>query len=245
MFRAMTLNLNYLGTRHGAWPRRRPLVVQAIRELGPDVVALQAVWRTAGGDSQADELARELPGYYVVFEPAMEEEQGAKGLAFLARTPLEHIATRALTRRPGIEDPDRRIVLRARVRSGGGEAVTLYNVHLSWVREQAADNVREALSFVNDATTGALLLGDFNLSPDSPLHERLRASGWTDAWTALRGDDPGFTFEADRPSQRIDYVYANASLAGRLRAVELVARGGADAPRLSDHLGIVASFDLA
>jgi endonuclease/exonuclease/phosphatase family metal-dependent hydrolase len=239
MFRAITLNLNYLGTRHGSWPERRPLVIDALRAIQPDVIALQAVWRTVGGDSQADELAREVPGYeYVAFQPAVEDAQGCKGLALLTREPLREIETRTLGLRAGTEDPDRRIVLRAHV---GG--LCLHNVHFSWVPEQVADNVREALPFLS-AKGPALVLGDFNLPPVDPLHARFRDAGWIDAWGALRPADPGYTFEADAPSMRIDYVYVNGSLSARLRAVELVGAGRPAPPRLSDHLGLVVELEL-
>lgn len=239
MFRAFTLNLSYLGTRHGAWPARRALVVDALRALQPDVIALQAVWRTVAGDSQADEIAREVPGYpSVAFEPAMEDGLGAKGLALLAREPFRHLESRRLGWRAGTEDPDRRVVQRARI-----ERVALNNVHFSWVKEQAADNVREALPLLN-AREPALVLGDFNFTPDDPLHERFREAGWVDAWQALRDDEPGYTFEADAPTVRIDYVYASAPLAGRLRRIELVGGGRAQPPRMSDHLGLLVELDL-
>jgi len=239
MFRAVTLNLSYLGTRHGPWPARRALVIDALRALQPDVVALQAVWRTVAGDSQADELAREVPGYeYVAFEPAAENVQGSKGLALLSRRALTQIEPRMLGLRAGTEDPDRRIVLRAHA----GD-LCLYNVHFSWVPEQVADNVREALPFLR-VRGPALVLGDFNLTPEDPLHARFLEEGWTDAWQALRPRDPGYTFESDAPSMRIDYVYVNEPLAARLRAIDLVGGGRATPPRLSDHLGVVVDLDL-
>lgn len=239
MFRAITLNINSLGTRHGPWPARRSLVVEALRALQPDVVALQAVWRTVAGDSQADELAREVPGYEsVAYEPATDGPQGNKGLALLARQPLEQIETRTLGLRAGTEDTDRRIVLRAHF---GG--LCLHNVHFSWVPEQVADNIREALPFLSTREP-ALVLGDFNLPPDDPLHTRFREAGWVDAWQALRPRDPGYTFESDAPSMRIDYAYVSESLAPRLRTIDIVGGGRAAAPRLSDHLGLVVELDL-
>lgn len=240
MFRAFTLNLSYLGARHGPWPARRALVVEALRALQPDVVALQAVWRTVAGDSQADEIAREVPGFEsVAFEPVMEEAQGAKGLAVLAREPFVHLEARRLGSRAGTEDPDRRLVLRARI-----PRLSLHNVHFSWVREQAAENVREALPLLNPREP-ALVLGDFNFTPDDPLHERFREAGWIDAWQALRPHDPGYTFESDAPTMRIDYVYASPPLADRLRAIDLVGGDRGQPPRLSDHLGLVVDLNVS
>ena len=52
---------------------------------------------------------------------------------------------------------------------------------------------------------------------------------------------PGFTFEADRPAARIDYVWADPRLASRACAIRVV--GAAPGPiRISDHLARLAEF---
>lgn len=164
MFRVMTLNLNYDGARHGSWPERRALVAAQIRRFNPHLVALQAVWRPARADNQAEELAHELPGHvHVWFEPAMEEPSGAaKG----------------------------------------------------------------------------------NQTPEHELRARLREAGWVDAWPWLRGAEPGLTYEAGQLQSRIDYAYANSRLSGRLAEIDTVGEEYTSVPRLSDHLGLVATLTL-
>jgi endonuclease/exonuclease/phosphatase family metal-dependent hydrolase len=53
----------------------------------------------------------------------------------------------------------------------------------------------------------------------------------------LRGDEPGFTFRADRPRIRIDYVLVTPDL--DQRGIELVDVGSA-----SDHHAVVADLGL-
>lgn len=253
MFRVMTLNLNYDGARHGPWPERRALVLAEIRRWQPDLVAFQAVWQPSADDNQAEQLARELPGYvHVWFEPVMPQANAAaKGMAFLGRVPFERRGTRALTHRGGTDDADRRVLLRAHCAahatpvSLGVDGIDFYNAHFSWVDAQARDNIHDALPFLNETQAPALLLGDFNQTPDKPLHAALREAGWVDAWSWLRGSEAGYTYESDRPQTRIDFVYANARLSGRLAEIHLVGEPGAEPPRLSDHLGLVVTLTVA
>ena len=176
------------------------------------------------------------------FFPTPEPGGAAKGMAFVGRVPFERRGTRPLTHRSGTDDPDRRTVLRVHCAASGG--MECYNAHFSWVEEQARDNIREALPFLNDARAPALLLGDFNQPPERELHTRLREAGWVDAWSWLRGAEAGYTYEANRPRSRIDFAYANARLAGRLAEIHVIGEAYRDPPRLSDHLGLVVTLTL-
>lgn len=250
MFRVMTLNLNYEVARHGPWPERRALVVLEIRRWQPDLVALQAVRQAPGGDNQVEQLSRELPGYvHAWFEPMMiEADGGARGMAFLGRVPFERRGTHPLTYRAGTEDGDRRALLRVHCAASatgaslGPGGMEFYNAHFSWVEAQARDNIRDALPFLGGTRVPALLLGDFNQPPGRPLHETLRKAGWVDAWSWLRGEEAGYTYEADRPQSRIDFAYANAHLSGRLVQIHVVGEAYRQPPRLSDHLGIIVTL---
>ena len=89
----------------------------------------------------------------------------------------------------------------------------------------------------------AVLLGDFNMTPDAPEYALLTAPGeggaepaFVDAWPAAgNGESPGFTriYPPGRPGmrdQRIDYCFLCPALAAQLRAcrVDAAAEG-------SDH----------
>jgi endonuclease/exonuclease/phosphatase family metal-dependent hydrolase len=245
MTRILTLNLNAYGERHGPWSERRPQIVAALREARPDVIALQAVAcdpARADGHDQARQLARELDGYVSVYHTAERDEDGRElGIGFLSRRPV--LATRAypLSRRGG-EDPFRRVLLRLSVDAPGGP-LQLFNAHVSWVGEQARDNLEEALPHILGAEGRVVVLGDFNQTPESEAAERLREVGLVDAWSLLHPDDPGFTFyEGDGLSKRIDYVWLESSLAPRLRAARLVL-DEPGARRASDHAGLLVELD--
>jgi endonuclease/exonuclease/phosphatase family metal-dependent hydrolase len=245
MLKVMTLNLNYDIARHGPWPARRDLIAAAIGAADADVVALQAVRRdpeTEAGLDQAAQLARLLPEYqYVYFQTAEPDDGGpAKGSAFLSRLPLAQTDCLGLYLRPGLEDMNHRALLRVQV-DVDGRPWQIFNAHYSWVVPQTRDNLGESLPYLESFSGPALLVGDMNTLPDSDVWEPLRAAGWQDVWAKLCPEQPGYTFESDRPYMRIDYAWANPAAAQHVQAIDVVARE-ADGVRLSDHLGLVITL---
>jgi endonuclease/exonuclease/phosphatase family metal-dependent hydrolase len=208
---------------------------------------LQAVARDPsvdGGLNQAMQLARNLTGYEVVYHRAAQHEDGREdGLAFLSRRPALAIHAFHLSRRDGGEDPQQRVLLHGSFEVPGGE-LQVFNGHFSWVKEQANDNIAEALPHLLAAPQGpVVLVGDFNQTPDSQPLARLREAGLVDAWSTLHPDAPGFSFhEHGALSRRIDYVLLDLAAAQRLRAAWLML----DEPgmrRASDHAALLVDFD--
>lgn len=92
MLKIMTLNLNYYGEKYGNWKARRSLILDQIKESGPDLIAFQAVKKERNlfdDDDQATQIAR-LAGYpTVIFQAAVEYGDGiAEGSAILSHYPL-------------------------------------------------------------------------------------------------------------------------------------------------------------
>lgn len=243
MFKLMTLNINQYGDKHGVWEARRTRILHAIAAAEPDVIALQAVRRDparAQGQDQAAQLASCLAGYtYVYFQPAHFHGDGKiDGGAFLARLPFEEVRHHPLPFIDNPEDESQRVLVCARVDTPVGEC-WIANGHFSWVPTVNDANVRTTLDHLAALRGLRLLVGDFNAMPDSSGMRRLAINGWEDAWARLRPGEPGFTFEAHAPVQRIDYVWADAAAAARLQKIEAFGAGEA---RLSDHLGLVATL---
>jgi endonuclease/exonuclease/phosphatase family metal-dependent hydrolase len=194
-----------------------------IRDSGADVVGLQEVdvhW-DARSDfrDEATDLARALH-MWVFFAPIYDlppnnagEPRRQYGVAVLSRHPIVHTENHDITRlstqepnpvpkpAPGFAEA---VVL---VR---GVPVHVYATHLDYrpdpqVRQmQVADTLR--IMGEDPRGSAQLLLGDFNAKPDAPELAPL----WTvvhDAWT---GADPGLTYPAEAPAQRIDYVTGSA-----------------------------------
>ena len=247
MFKLMTLNINYYGAKFGPWNARKELIASAIDELQPDLVVLQAVRRDSqleAGRDQARQIADLLADYSSVhFAPSAHYDDGREeGGAVLARSTIESAEIHPLTYEPNPEDFNERALLVARARVDG-DPMAVVNAHFSWVPAINRRNVDEALALLERLDAPAILAGDLNAPPDSAGMRRLREGGWIDAWDALRGGDAGYTFEADAPQQRIDYIWLHPQLAPRLRAIDVVAGRGNNGTRLSDHNGLIATFE--
>ncbi len=244
--RVMTLNINGYGVKHGPWRLRRELIARAVETARPDVVAFQAVKLEPALEEadQASQIARMVPECgFAVLEPAAVGPAGAaEGQAFLSRRPPEETASLRLSVVRGDEDRTSRLVFRG-LFLAGAERVSVFNAHFSWIDRQNERNIREAVAFLGAFRGPALLAGDFNAPPGSKGLAALASAGWTDLWAALKPRDPGFTFEADRPDRRIDYVWASPELKAAARSIDVVsAPANSEGARLSDHLGLVAEI---
>ncbi|WP_034388766.1 endonuclease/exonuclease/phosphatase family protein [Deinococcus sp. YIM 77859] len=241
----LTLNLMGYAEKHGVWAKRRGLIERALADTQPDIIALQAVALDPAQhpDDQASQLAASL-GYQAVFVAAQTHADGRQdGLAFLTRGPLPETRRFDLSLRPGLEDTSRRVMIGGRFATPQGP-LDVFNAHFSWVPEQQEDNVREALSALEGtAGAAAVLVGDFNMQPDSPYLGGLREAEWIDAWALLHPQEQGFTFVEDRvPSIRIDYVWTRGM---RARELTVVLAEGEGAARASDHAGLLARLERA
>jgi endonuclease/exonuclease/phosphatase family metal-dependent hydrolase len=246
MLKIMTLNLNYMIDKHGPWPARRELITRAISRSAADVVALQAVKRPDRNlPDQACELAGALDEYpYSYFQAADIQGDGAAlGSGFMARIPLSVSGSLRLSNSPADEDPTPRLVMHTELQTEQGP-LHLFNCHFSWIPEQTGRNILETLGYANACSGARILVGDFNARPDSDALGMLYQAGWLDVWKKTRPAEDGFTFEADRPTSRIDYVLASAELREAIEGIDLIGSQRDDV-RLSDHLGLVATLRLS
>jgi endonuclease/exonuclease/phosphatase family metal-dependent hydrolase len=248
MIKIMTLNLNYYVDKHGPWPARKQLIKDAISQANPDIIAFQAVAKDPGqenGTDQVRQLSQLLSDYsHHVFQAATTYDNGREeGMAILSRFKISDFTFTRLSLREGTDDQSKRILLRAKFELPSGPFY-LFNGHFSWVYEQAQDNINEALPVINDVNGPALLVGDFNTTPDVDLLDNLRKNGWEDVWNKLHPGEDGFTYESINPSIRIDYAWANAQLKDKVTAIDIVQKEQNREVRLSDHLGLVTTLSL-
>ncbi|MGQ0662451.1 MAG: endonuclease/exonuclease/phosphatase family protein [Pseudomonadota bacterium] len=98
----------------------------------------------------------------------------------------------------------------------------------------------------------AILMGDFNLPPDSPLYARIcgplspehgrmnNLEGFVDAWVAAgHGEPTGITWPDASGGMRIDYCFVSAALAPLVRRAWIDAEAAG-----SDHQPIWTEIDL-
>lgn len=219
----------------------------AIRASGADLVGLQEVdvhWAERSGFAdEATELGTRLhmavrfariyrlPG--VAGAPMREF-----GVALLSRFPITRFSDDTLTRlstqeenpvptpTPGLLDAEVDV---------HGVTVRVFDTHLDYrrdprVREQ---QVREMVRFIDGSTMPTVVFGDMNATPDAPELQPLLGR-LHDAWTSGRG--PGFTYPAEAPNERIDYILVTPQFRVRDASVP--------ATQASDHRPVVADLEL-
>lgn len=220
--RVMTWNLWW---RFGEWEQRRHAIVDTIRAVNPDVLCLQEVWATAGGDGMATMLSDDLGYHSTSTTPIGRHDVGFTN-AVLSRWPTSRIADDALPRVDG--SPGHRRIVAASVATPWGPW-PIASTHLdhrfddSAARQVQCRRLLElASTWRGEPTTDLPVIvgADINAVPDSTEVRMLtgREPGnagivFSDAWEQA-GDGPGPTWcrenpntaDSAWPNRRIDYV---------------------------------------
>ena len=144
----------------------------------------------------------------------------------------------------------------------GGRAYTIASTHLEsgaapglpQLRALQAAELAQSLA----GAANAIVMGDLNDVPGSPMHQVLAGAGFTDLWADLRPGVVGFTCchlpdlsnQTEAFDERIDYVFARIA-SGAPRPGRILRIGEVPADRVagpeypiwpSDHAGLVASL---
>lgn len=190
----MTYNLRYASPNPpNAWPQRRPLVLEQIQRIAPDVMGTQE-----GVYSQLKDLAADLPEFDWI---GLGREGGSRGefmAVFYRKARLEPLAydhfwlsdTPEVMNSSTWGNSNRRMVtwVKFRDRKTGGDFFLL-NTHFDHqiqpAREKSAELVRARVAALN-TTLPVVLMGDFNAAAGAnKAYEILTAEKFfTDAWLA-------------------------------------------------------------
>lgn len=221
----------------------------AIRASAADVVALQEVdvhWAERSNFADQASVLGEQLGMQVRFAriyhlPGASATSPARefGVALLSKFPIvrwsNDTLTRLSTQEPNPVPAPMPGLLDATI-DVHGTLVRVFNTHLDYrsdprVRQQ---QVSEMLARIHEASEPTIVFGDMNAKPEAPelqpLLRRLR-----DAWPGV-GVGPGFTYPADAPSERIDYVLVSPHFRVRSASVVLT--------EASDHRPVVVDLKL-
>lgn len=219
-----------------------------IRESEADIIGLQEVDVHWGSRSHwIDEVqylaeALEMQAYFAPIydmDPAESDQPRRQfGLAVLSKYPIleahNHEITRLSTQEPNPEPKLTPGFLEALVHVDGAR-VWFYVTHLDYrgdptVREMQVADMQQIMS----NRYNRILVGDLNAKPDASELQPLFDT-FTDTWTAA-GDGDGFTFPADTPDRRIDYILAESDLGVQAARVE--------PSQASDHLLVTGTVTL-
>jgi endonuclease/exonuclease/phosphatase family metal-dependent hydrolase len=263
--RVATLNI---WNRFGPWEQRLASIRAGVGAIAPDLFGLQEVVRLdpGEGDSLDQSVAiAEGFGYCVAYGRARDERW--YGNAALSRWP---IARSHVFELPRAGTDERRTLLHADIESPYG-CIPFFVTHLNWKFEEG--HVREAQvreiahrveSLARPDALPAILVGDFNASPDADEIRFLRGLTslgggrrvyFEDAFDAAGDGSRGFTYARRNPfaaplrepDRRIDYVFIRGR-DERFRCEPIEARVCFDEPIdgtfPSDHFGVVAVLSV-
>lgn len=239
--RVVTLNLR---CQADDWPARRPLVVRALVELAPDLVAFQEDCAVPGQDKQSVEIRSQLAmaldqGYELITATTHQGEHDGQtydeGIALMSRLPIVTVAILDL---PYAVFP--RKALRAEIEING-QPIFFYGTHFDYSSNAGDARVAAAEAILTDLSgRPGIVVGDLNATPTSS-EVGVLAAALTDAWAEV-GSGAGLTMPANHPTRRIDYIFVSAG-AGTVTSVGLIDESEGST-MLSDHLGVSALLSL-
>lgn len=254
----MAYNLRFASLQGpNAWPDRRPLMSDCLRELMPDLIGTQE-----GVYHQLKNLAADLPEYAWI---GLGRDGGSRGefmAVFYRRErfePLEYdhfwlSDTPEVIGSTTWGNSNRRMVTWVRFQDRvTNQEFYFMNTHfdhqIQEAREKSAQLIRERVAKLNPELP-VILVGDFNaVAGANPAYDTLVGDGYfADTWETAaerKGDPTVNTFNGFRPavreSKRIDWILTRGEVQTSATQIIECARDG---QYPSDHFPVVAWMRL-
>lgn len=210
-------------------------IAGVINREKPDLVGLQEVDRGVKRTEGKDEIAElaNMTGMHSAFAHNLDFQGGQYGVAILSRHPITSTDHRKYENKRVAE---RRGMLRVEV-NVAGQTLSFVTTHLDY---QYADSrlfeTEQLLKFLEGVKGPLIVSGDFNDEPVGSSY-KLMLGGFEDSWVRSRPKGDGFSYPADKPVKRIDYIFTAPRTVKAKRAwiVNTLA---------SDHLPLVADVEI-
>ena len=229
--RLRVLTYNIHAGKDAGQQRNLDRVAEVIRASAADIVLLQEVDRNTERSGREDHIAvlAQLTGMDMWFAKSLDFQGGQYGIAILSKLPLDTAYVVPLVVRPpqersGTYEP--RVGLHAVIRGPFGY-LHIVNTHL----DPAAEPTYRHQEFINllahiarTVSPGNPLIfgGDLNARPDTPEITALTLS-LLDSWRRCGDGGPGYSYPADEPDRRIDYVWLRNGTCTNARVLDTLA----------------------
>lgn len=260
--RVLTLNI---WNRQGPWESRLALIRAGIKDLDPDLIALQEVI-CHDGKSLADEIALGME-YHSAFGTAHDYGAGVLfGNAVLSRWPITRTEVLPL---PVGQSAETRSLLFTEIQSVHGK-LPFFVTHLSWMFHEGFVRESQVVAIAQHIKRETpidglppILAGDFNAQPEAAEIRFLKGLQSLDGKSFYMADcfeqsghGAGITFDSTRNPfaaathefpRRIDYIFVRGPdkyVRGKPLAATVVFDDVVDGVTASDHYGVVAEISI-
>lgn len=212
-------------------------IADVINRTHPDLVGLQEVDRGVERTQRIDEIAElaKLTKMDYAFAFNLKYQGGQYGVAILSRRRILATDHRLYK---NLREAERRGSIRAEVNIGG-QVVNFVTTHLDYQYEDGrVFETQQLLAGLKDVKGPLVVVGDFNDVPSGGAYSLMRQT-FDDAWSSSQPTADGFSYPADKPAKRIDYILtrtADQIRSKRAWIVETLA---------SDHVPVVADLEIS
>ncbi|MFZ0749257.1 MAG: endonuclease/exonuclease/phosphatase family protein, partial [Pyrinomonadaceae bacterium] len=213
-----------------------PRIADVINKEKPDLVGLQEVDRGVQRTQRIDEIVElaKLTRMEYAFAFNLPYQGGQYGVAILSHFPIRATEHRLYK---NLREAERRGFIRAEVRIDG-RVVHFVTTHLDYQHDDGRlFEAQQMLASLSDVKGPLIVLGDFNDIPAGDT-SKLMGAQFDDAWVGGRPGDDGFTYPADKPTKRIDYIFTRRTDGIRTKRAWVVST------LASDHIPVVADLEL-
>ena len=211
-------------------------IASVIMKESPDLVGLQEVDRGVKRTEGKDEIAElaKLTRMDYAFAHNLDFQGGQYGVAILSRTLIQKIEHHKFE---NLREAERRGMLRVEV-DLDGRPIHFVTTHLDYQYDDGRlFETEQLLKFLSDVRGPLIVVGDFNDEPAGTSH-KLMESKFDDAWTISRAKGEGWTYPADKPVKRIDYVFLRRTDGIKVKKTWVVNS------LASDHLAVMAELEI-
>jgi endonuclease/exonuclease/phosphatase family metal-dependent hydrolase len=202
----------------------------------PDLVGLQEVDRGVTRTQRIDEITElaRLTRMHYDFAFNLRYQGGQYGVAILSRFPITAIDHRLYQ---NTREAERRGFIRGEI-AVRGHLVNFVTTHLDYQYEDGRlFETQQLLAALKDIRDPLIIVGDFNDLPSGRAYQLMRYQ-FGDAWVESRTTEAGYSYPADKPAKRIDYIFFRSTDGVRTKRAWIVNT------QASDHLPLIADLEV-
>jgi len=211
-------------------------IADVILKEKPDLVGLQEVDRGVKRTQGIDEIVKlaQMTHMEYAFAHNLDFQGGQYGVAILSRLPIKSSDHKMFQNK---REAERRGMLRIVIELAGKD-VNFVTTHLDYQYDDGRMfEMQQLLTFINDLTGPVIVVGDLNDEPIGAAYQLINEK-FNDSWVQSKASGTGFTYPADTPRKRIDYIFFRESDGLRVKKAWTVST------LASDHIPLVSELEF-